>query len=82
MREVPLFRKKRLAWTSPVGMVSRHDVPLVLVTWACRGVREERSHWDPKWAHLAEECVIDIPDGLQRQVCKACLVGHHIQKLL
>lgn len=45
-------------------------------------VRGKGHTGDPKQAHLTEECVIDIPGGLQCQVRKSCLVGHHIQKLL
>lgn len=41
MREILLFHKRRLAWTSPAGMAS--SVLLGLGTWACRGVRENLS---------------------------------------
>lgn len=69
-----------------LDLPSKHGVQALCSTWPGHlGLLryEKSSHsGDPEPAHLTEKCVIDIPDGLQCQVRKPCLVGHHIQKLL
>lgn len=80
MREVPRLHKHGLA--GPSQWEQQYQGNVLYCPRDLDLLKTEEQSQQASWlAHLTKECVIHIPDGLEGQVRKPCLIGHHIQKL-